>query len=124
MIRPIALALAFAAAAGLTAAGPAPARAQSQSQPGPGLDAPASDSLGAGWGPQQDQARAAVREGRYVPLLKVIKEIRSRDPGRQLDAGIETMAGRPVYRVRWASADGRRIDYIVDAQSGAILSAQ
>jgi uncharacterized membrane protein YkoI len=53
----------------------------------------------------------------------VIDQIRRRSPGRQLDAGMETdvITGRSVYRVRWAGADGRRSDYIVDAESGRIL---
>ena len=38
--------------------------------------------------------------------------------GRVLDAGLE---GRN-YRVRWAAADGRRIDFIVDAETGQIIS--
>jgi uncharacterized membrane protein YkoI len=54
----------------------------------------------------------------------VIREINRRDPGYQLDAGLEQEGGRTVYRVRWASSNGRRIDYIVDALSGAILRAQ
>jgi uncharacterized membrane protein YkoI len=29
-----------------------------------------------------------------------------------------------VYRVRWATTDGRRIDYIVDAQTGVVLRAE
>jgi uncharacterized membrane protein YkoI len=55
----------------------------------------------------------------------VLADLRRRQPGRPLDAGIEQMAdGRPVYRVRWAAADGRRIDYIVDARTGAILAEE
>ena len=81
------------------------------------------DSLGADWGAQQDEARAGVRQGRYIPLWKVIVAIRRRMPGAQLDAGLEQWNGRAVYRVRWAAANGRRIDYIVDAENGAILSA-
>ena len=80
------------------------------------------DSLGAQWRQQQDEARAAVRQGRYVPLGKVIETIRSRAPGRQLDAGLEAgPGGREVYRVRWAGMDGRRTDYLVDAVTGSIL---
>ncbi|HEX4180180.1 MAG TPA: hypothetical protein VHY32_05270 [Caulobacteraceae bacterium] len=79
------------------------------------------DSLGADWGGQQDEVRAGVRQGRYVGLARVIGNIRQHSPGRQLDAGLEQWAGRAVYRVRWAEPGGRRIDYIVDAQSGAIL---
>jgi len=85
---------------------------------------PGNDSLGADWGAQQNQAREAVRHGHYAPLGQVIREINRRDPGYQLDAGIEHQGDRAVYRVRWASSHGRRIDYIVDALSGAILSAQ
>jgi hypothetical protein len=79
------------------------------------------DSLGSDWGGQQDEVRAGVRQGRYVGLARVIGSIRQRTPGRQLDAGLEQWGGRTVYRVRWAEPGGRRTDYIVDAQSGAIL---
>ncbi len=88
----------------------------------PGGAQPGYDSLGADWGAQQDDARAGVRQGRYVTLARVIAEIRRRTPGEQLDAGLEQAAGRAVYRVRWAATNGRRIDYIVDASNGAILS--
>lgn len=82
------------------------------------------DSLGADWGGQQDIAREGVRSGRYLPLAEVISAIRRRTPGRQLDAGLESEGPRAVYRVRWAAADGRRIDYIVDAKTGVILRAE
>jgi len=77
-----------------------------------------SDSLGADWRQQQDQARGGVQSGRLVPLSRVIEMIGRRVPGRVLDAGLE---GRN-YRVRWATADGRRIDFIVDAETGQIIS--
>ncbi|AAK24731.1 hypothetical protein EIB18_14675 [Caulobacter vibrioides] len=76
------------------------------------------DSLGADWRQQQDQARGGVQSGRLVPLSRVIEMIGRRVPGRVLDAGLEG----DNYRVRWAAADGRRIDFIVDAQTGQILS--
>lgn len=90
----------------------------------PGLTpALAADSLGANWREQQNEAQRGVREGRNLPLAQVIQAIRQRVPGRQLDAGLEQgPGGRTVYRVRWATEDGRRIDFIVDAQSGQILS--
>lgn len=80
------------------------------------------NSLGADWREQQEEARAGVRGGQMAPLGQVIEEIRRRSPGRQLDAGIELQGGREVYRVRWMDAHGQRSDYIVDAQTGAILS--
>jgi uncharacterized membrane protein YkoI len=82
------------------------------------------DSLGAGWREQQNEAQRGVRRGQFVPLAQVIQSIRQRVPGRQLDAGLEQgPGGSTVYRVRWASDDGRRIDFIVDAMSGAIIRA-
>jgi len=103
------LILASAIAAGLLDLGSV--RAQQQ---GP-------DSLGADWREQQDEARAGVTQRRLVPLAQVIAEIRRRTGGRQLDAGLEYQGDRPIYRVRWMSADGRRIDFLIDATTGAIL---
>ena len=77
------------------------------------------DSLGADWRAQQDQARGGVQSGQLVPLSRVIEQISRRTPGRVLDAGLEGSN----YRVRWATTDGRRIDFIVDARTGQILSA-
>jgi len=81
------------------------------------------DSLGAGWRQQQGEAREAVQSGRAIALGRVMEQIRRRTPGRPLDAGMEQSGNRAVYRVRWAAEDGRRIDYIVDAETGAILRA-
>lgn len=79
------------------------------------------NSLGADWHEQQEEARSAVRHGQFAPLGQVIDSLDRRTPGRQLDAGIEDLNGRPVYRVRWMTAHGRRIDYLVDAATGAVL---
>ena|SRR5689334_21700278 len=76
------------------------------------------DSLGADWRAQSEQARGGVQSGQLVPLSRVIDMIGRRVPGRVLDAGLEGSN----YRVRWATADGRRIDFIVDARTGQILS--
>jgi uncharacterized membrane protein YkoI len=54
----------------------------------------------------------------------VIESIRRRSPGRQLDADVDFMDGRPVYRVRWLTVHGRRMDYLVDAETGVILSGR
>ena len=79
------------------------------------------DSLGAAWAPQQDEARAGVRRGAQVPLSLVIMTIQRRLPGRMLDAGLENFGGRPIYRIRWLTNDGRRLDLLVDASTGAII---
>ena len=82
---------------------------------------PGGNSLGDGWAPSEDDAREGVRGGRLVPLESVIRNIARSTPGRLLDAGLEDHGGRPVYRVRWQAANGERIDFIVDARSGAII---
>ena len=82
-----------------------------------------SDSLGSNWRPQQDEARRGVRQGRMIPLESIAPRLNRRSPGRLLDAGIESRGGLPVYRVRWQAADGRRIDYMVDAATGMIIGA-
>lgn len=79
------------------------------------------DSLGADWREQQGEARQAVRSGQQLPLSEVVGRINAQIPGRLLDTGIEDEGGRPVYRVRWAARDGRRLDVIADARTGDIL---
>lgn len=79
------------------------------------------NSLGEGWAPRGDDARDGVRGGRLVPLEQVIRGIARSNPGRLLDAGLEGGGDRPIYRVRWQTNDGRRIDFIVDARSGQII---
>ena len=81
---------------------------------------PQGDSLGANWRDQQRDAHRGVQGGN-VPLAQVIETIRRMTPGRPLDTGIETSNGREVYRVRWAAADGRRTDYLVDAKTGMVV---
>lgn len=76
-----------------------------------------------GWRGQEAGAADGVRQGRLVPLNRIIESIRRQTPGRLLDAGLEG-GERPVYRVRWAADDGRRIDFIVDAATGQIISAE
>lgn len=71
----------------------------------------------------RQQRREPQREARpRVPLRQVIPDIQRRTPGRILDSFPEDgPGGRPQYRVRWQSNDGQRIDYIVDAETGAII---
>ena len=102
-------------AASLFAAGAAMSQPANKPPPPP-------NSLGADWRLQQDEVRKGVRDHQLIPLGRVIEQIRARTPGRQLDAGLENQGGRPIYRVRWMTKDGRRIDYLIDAVTGAILS--
>jgi len=80
--------------------------------------------VGGEWREQQEFLRQGVRGGQLAPLGGVIQNIRRMTPGRQLDAGLEYMGPRLVYRVRWMTARGRRLDYFVDAATGAIISGR
>ena len=128
---PALVGLVLAASLAVSAAGAqpprhAPRRPPPQMQP-PQLQQPFQlpprkpNSLGADWRLQQDEARQAVRQRQIIPLGRVIAQIGVRTPGRQLDTGLEYQDGRPVYRVRWMTRDGRRVDYLIDAATGAIL---
>jgi uncharacterized membrane protein YkoI len=96
----------------------APVAADAQRWPDDGRPA-----FGAGRG-DQDAARAAVRGGRQVPLSQVIGMISARTPGRQLNTTMGEFQGRPAYFVQWQTHDGRVIIFVVDAQSGGIVSRQ
>jgi hypothetical protein len=81
-------------------------------------------AFGGQWRDQQEFLRQGVRQGQLAPLGRVIGSIRQRTPGRQLDAGLEYQGPRLVYRVRWMTEQGRRVDYIIDAETGAIVSGR
>lgn len=75
-------------------------------------------------GGDQDRARDAVRAGRQAPLSRVLAMIAQRTPGRHLNTTQGDMGGRPAYFVQWQLPDGRVVIFIVDAESGAIISRQ
>lgn len=77
---------------------------------------------GAWWADQQYLARSGVRQGQLTSLGRVIDELERRTPGRQLDTILDYQGDRLVYRVRWITFAGRRVDYLVDAATGAVLS--
>jgi len=90
---------------------------------------PYAAAVGAGasgaWRAEQDEVRRAVRDGRHVPLSQAIAAVRRHSPGHVLDAGMQAAPdGRALYRLRWATNDGRRIDYLVDAATGAVVGVQ
>ena len=82
---------------------------------------------GGGWS-QTREAPPGAYPGAYpsrsAPLSGVIESLRRRSPGRELDAALDMVDGRPVYRVVWLTEHGRRMDYLVDAETGAILSGR
>jgi uncharacterized membrane protein YkoI len=111
----------LAAFLGVVAAGLIwPAAAMADAAQSTGNESMSHESAVAGCG--QDAALQSVGERKLIPLATIIEQLRRKTPGRQLDAGLEDQNGRQVYRVRWMTQDGRRIDYLIDAATGAILS--
>lgn len=71
-------------------------------QPGPG-------------GPGRPNARGG---GQTISMEQAVSIVSRRMPGRLLDAS--PMGAN--YRIVWLTNDGRRIDFVVDAGTGQILS--
>jgi hypothetical protein len=71
---------------------------------------------------EQDEARNGVRSGAMMRMGDILRRLERSHGGKMLDANLgQGPNGQPVYRVIWASPDGRRVDYIIDARTGAIL---
>lgn len=62
--------------------------------------------------------------GQILSLREVAQIINQSVPGRLSDAQLVNEGGRQVYVVRWEPSEnrGRIIEFVVDAESGRILS--
>ncbi len=64
----------------------------------------------------------APNQPRNPELSELLDGLRRRSPGRELDADLTSVNGRPAYRVVWLTVHGRRMDVIIDAETGTVLS--
>lgn len=64
--------------------------------------------------------QTAQAQGQNVPLSVVLRNIRSRYPGKHLD----TRLTGNKYKVIWLTPDGRRLDILADARTGNIISVR
>jgi hypothetical protein len=106
----------LAVALGLTALSGAAAEAQR-----PGRGPFGGGGVGQNWNP--NDARDAVREGRHMPLRELLRAVEAQIPG-QLRGGAQLQErgnGRAVYLLRWQTPDGRLLDLVVDAETGAVM---
>ena len=62
--------------------------------------------------------RGGMRGGQTISMEQAVSIVARRVPGRLLDAS--PMGAN--YRIVWLTNDGRRVDFIVDAETGQILS--
>lgn len=68
----------------------------------------------------QEHAREAVREGKILPLGRVLANVQGRYPGRLLDAELVDGGGRPVYLIKMMTRDGIAL-VSADAATGRVL---
>ncbi len=69
----------------------------------------------------QDDARDAVRSGQYISMEQALSTVRSRYPGRLLDAGLNRQAG--VYNIKMLS-EGEVLLVAVNARNGRIMNVR
>jgi uncharacterized membrane protein YkoI len=69
-------------------------------------------------GPGYEQAGPGQGRGQTISMEQAVAIVARRTPGRLLDAS--PMGAN--YRIVWLTNDGRRIDFVVDAGTGQILS--
>jgi len=70
---------------------------------------------------EQDRALDAVRRGEVLPLGGIIRGVQQFCPGTFLDATLRERGNGFAYSVSILRPNGRRVNLLVDAQSGAVL---
>jgi uncharacterized membrane protein YkoI len=61
-------------------------------------------------------------QGRTVPLSQIFNKLKQQYGGYQLSADLYDKGnGKSVYEIDWMTKDGRKMHFVVDAQTGAIL---
>ena len=74
-------------------------------------------------GPEPPPQLAGAVQTQRISLREVVVTLAKRTPGRLLDASfVPGASGAEVLRVRWLDTTGRRIDYLVEPATGAILN--
>lgn len=77
-----------------------------------------------GWGNSfsPGQARDARQNGDIVPLRDIIRRLEREHGGRYLNAELFSReGGGSEYRIDWITEDGRKVLFVVDAQTGRII---
>ena len=83
--------------------------------------------IGQGWSQSfsPDQARDAVNNGDIIPLRDIFRMLKQRFGGSQLGAELFSKpGGGSEYHVDWLTRDGRKMQFVIDAQSGNITSSR
>jgi uncharacterized membrane protein YkoI len=68
------------------------------------------------------EARDAVKEGRNLPLSRIFKDLKADFGGYQLGAELFSKEdGGSEYHIDWMTKDGRKMVFVVDAETGDII---
>jgi uncharacterized membrane protein YkoI len=71
------------------------------------------------------RARAAVREGRYVPLSSILDWLEARYHGRAIEIELEEEDDEPpTYEIEWLTPQGRVVEFEFDARTGELLERE
>jgi len=68
-----------------------------------------------------DSARAAVMEGRVLPLAEILAMVQPRLEARIIEVELEEHDGVLIYELRAVTPQGRLLELEVDAATGRIL---
>ena len=70
----------------------------------------------------QQRIRDLVAAGQILPLAQLLEQLPAGLEGRLLEVELEADRERPVYEIEWLAADGRVIEFRLDARDGTLLS--
>ena len=80
--------------------------------------------LAAGPSADHEAAYELAREGRILPLERILEQQRRDRPGRVLEVELEQEDGRLVYELELLDAGGRVWEIYYDAVSGKLLETE
>lgn len=80
------------------------------------------EGLGQSFDAERPGARPEASQDRQrTPLYQIVQRLERRVGGQMLDARLVEGGRGEMYVIKWLTDDGRKIEFLVDAQSGAVL---
>lgn len=74
---------------------------------------------------EHDDARRGVEQGEILPLDVVLRGVRSRYPGRLLDAHLTGGGSNPRYKIKMLTNNGSEVVLVTcDARTGSIIGVR
>ncbi|MEM6410114.1 MAG: PepSY domain-containing protein [Pseudomonadota bacterium] len=77
------------------------------------------------WQSYSDGARQSRQNGDIIPLRDIIRRLERQYGGRYVNAELFSRSGGgSEYRIEWINSEGRKVLFVVDAQSGRVIRTQ